>query len=171
MGRLGTGTRGAGAVALLAGLLVAARSPAAWSAAVPAPAAMPAKAGVPSHYQPDRFAGRAGRYYRGVWGVEALGVKWVESGDVIRFTYRVIDPAKARVLNDTSVEPALVAPGAGVSLVIPKMENVGPLRQTNAAEAGRAYWMAFSNKGRLVRRGDRVNVEVGAFHADGLVVD
>jgi hypothetical protein len=31
--------------------------------------------------------------------------------------------------------------------------------------------MAFSNKGRLVKRGDRVNVVIGKFRADGLVVD
>jgi hypothetical protein len=31
--------------------------------------------------------------------------------------------------------------------------------------------MAFSNKGRPVKRGDRVSVVIGAFHADGLVVD
>jgi hypothetical protein len=31
--------------------------------------------------------------------------------------------------------------------------------------------MAFSNKGRLVKRGDRVSVVIGQFRADGLVVD
>jgi hypothetical protein len=31
--------------------------------------------------------------------------------------------------------------------------------------------MAFSNKGRLVKRGDSVNIVIGQFHADGLVVD
>ena len=37
--------------------------------------------------------------------------------------------------------------------------------------AGKSYWMAFSNKGRLVKRGDRVTVVIGPFRADGLVVD
>jgi hypothetical protein len=58
-----------------------------------------------------------------------------------------------------------------VSLVIPVMEKVGQLRQSQPPEAGRSYWMAFSNKGRPVKRGDRVGVVIGAFHADGLVVD
>jgi hypothetical protein len=31
--------------------------------------------------------------------------------------------------------------------------------------------MVFSNKGRLVKRGDRVNVVIGEFRADGLGVD
>jgi len=33
------------------------------------------------------------------------------------------------------------------------------------------YWMAFSNKGRLVKRGDRVDVVIGQFRAEGLTVE
>ncbi len=51
------------------------------------------------------------------------------------------------------------------------MEKVGQLRQSSTSQAGKSYWMAFSNKGRLVKRGDRVNVVIGKFRADGLVVD
>jgi hypothetical protein len=131
----------------------------------------PPVTGAPSHYQPDRFAGRAGTYYRLVWGVDSLSVKWTESGEMIRFSYRVLDPDKAKALNDQKSEPALISPRAGVSLVVPAMENVGKLRQSNEAEEGKSYWMTFSNKGRLVKRGDRVNVVIGKFRADGLVVD
>jgi hypothetical protein len=31
--------------------------------------------------------------------------------------------------------------------------------------------MAFSNKGRVVKRGDRVDVVIGAFRAENLIVD
>jgi hypothetical protein len=134
------------------------------SAAQPAPAR-------PPHYQPDRFAGRAGEYYRLIWGVDALVVKWTESGEVIRFSYRVLDPAKAAPLNDKRSEPLLNDPKAGVQLVVPSMEKIGQLRQSSTPEAGKSYWMAFSNKGRLVKRGDHVNVVIGKFRADGLVVD
>jgi hypothetical protein len=131
----------------------------------------PAAAGAHSRYRPDRFAGRAGEYYRLIWGVEALTVKWTESGEIIRFSYRVLDPDKAKVLNDKKSEPSLIDPHAGVSLVVPSMEQVGQLRQSADPEQGKAYWMAFSNKGRLVKRGDRVDVVIGQFRADGLVVD
>lgn len=124
-----------------------------------------------ARYQPDRFAGRAGLYYRVVWGVDSLSVKWAESGEVIRFTYRVLDATRAMTINDKRLQPSLIDPEAGVSLVVPAMENVGQLRQSAPPENGKSYWMVFSNKGRLVKRGDRVNVAVGAFHADGLVVD
>ena len=124
-----------------------------------------------SRYHPDRFAGRAGTYYRLIWGVEGLGVKWAESGEVIRFSYRVLDPEKAKTLNEKRNEPSLIDPQAGVQLVVPSMEQIGPLRQSGAPEAGKAYWMTFSNKGRLVKRGDHVSVVIGNFRADGLVVD
>jgi len=55
--------------------------------------------------------------------------------------------------------------------VVPALENVGQLRQSAPPEAGKSYWMVFSNKGRLVKRGDHVSVVIGDFHADGLVVD
>jgi hypothetical protein len=125
----------------------------------------------PHKYMPGRFAGRAGKYYRLVWGVEDLSVKWVESGEVIRFSYKVLDAAKARALNEKANQPTLTDPKAGAQLVVPQMENIGQLRQSSAPEAGRSYWIAFSNKGRLVKRGDRVIVQIGPFKADGLVVD
>ena len=125
----------------------------------------------PSRYQPDRFAGRAGKYYELTWGVDSLNVKLVESGELVRFSYRVTDPARAQVLNDKQNEALLNDPKAGVSLVVPVMEKVGQLRQSATPEAGRSYWMTFSNKGRRVARGDRVDVVIGTFKANFLVVD
>jgi hypothetical protein len=110
-------------------------------------------------------------YYEGVWGVDSLSVRAVESGEIIRFTYRVLDAAKAKQLNDKKSEPFLIAPRSGVKLVVPQMEKVGQLRQSSTPEAGKTYWMAFSNKGRPVKRGDRVAVVIGNFRADGLVVE
>jgi hypothetical protein len=133
--------------------------------------AKPATSTQQSRYHPDRFAGRAGTYYRLVWGVDLLAVKWTESGEVIKFTYEVLDPAKAKTLNDKKNAPELIDPHAGVKLVVPSLEKVGQLRQSATPEAGKTYWMAFSNKGRHVKRGDHVNVVIGKFHADGLVVD
>jgi hypothetical protein len=148
--------------------------PPAGSAKKPGPAARP-KAAVASYatqrYQPDRFAGRARTYYRLVWGVDSLAVKWAESGEVIKFTYRVLDAERAEVLNDKRAEPSLIDPQAGVSLVVPSLENIGLLRQSVPPENGKSYWMVFSNKGRLVKRGDHVNIVIGSFHANGLIVD
>lgn len=122
-------------------------------------------------YQPNRLPKRAGMYFQGVWGVDALSVKAVESGEIIRFTWRVLDAGKAKPLNDKKLEPWLIDPQAGVKLVVPSLENVGTLRQSSTPESGRSYWMAFSNPGRRVKRGDHVSVVIGQFHADGLVVE
>ena len=90
---------------------------------------------------------------------------------MIRFTYRVVDPEKAKPLNDKKVEPTLICPDRSVSLVVPTLEKVGQLRQSATPEAGRSYWMAFSNKGGIVKRGDRVNIVIGNFRADGIEVE
>jgi hypothetical protein len=142
----------------------------------PAPAAKSAPtlakpAGAPSRYLPNRFAAKAGRYYKLVWGIEALSVKWAESGEMIRFSWRVVDPERAAVLNDKKIEPSLNDPKAGVSLVVPVLDKIGQMRQSAPPEAGQSYWMAFSNKGRVVKRGDRVDVVIGPFRAENLAVD
>jgi hypothetical protein len=136
-----------------------------------APVGPPPAGGAAARYQPNRIARRAVAYYGLTWGIEAPSVKSVESGEIIRFTYHVIDADKAKVLNDKKAEPFLIDPQAGVKLVVPSLEKVGQLRQSSTPEAGKSYWMAFSNKGRLVKRGDRVNIVIGLFHADGLVVN
>ncbi len=95
----------------------------------------------------------------------------MESGELIRFSYRVLDPERAKALNDKQTEPALIAPDVHAKLVIPSLEKVGQLRQSSTPESGKSYWMAFSNPQRTVKRGDRVSVVIGQFQADGLVVE
>ena len=114
---------------------------------------------------------RAKMYYEGVWGVDSFRVKYTESGEIVRFSYRVVDPEKATAVNDKKAEPTLIDPQAGVSLVVPAVSNVGKMRQTSTPKAGMTYWMAFSNVGRRVKRGDRVEVVIGHFRAEGLVVE
>ncbi len=141
-------------------------------AAQSAPPAPRRSVNAPSaRFRPDPFAGRAGIYYKLVWGVDSPSVRTVESGEIVRFSYRVIDPDKAKQLNDKKFEPSLIDPQAGVKLVVPSLEQVGALRQSAPPEAGKVYWMAFSNSGRRVKHGDRVNVVIGQFHADGLMVE
>ena len=129
------------------------------------------KVGGPTQYPRYRFSHRAKLHYGLVWGVDSLSVKSVESGQIMRFAYRVLDPEKAKTLNDKKVEPYLECPRARVKLAIPQMPKVGKLRQTGTPEEGKLYWMGFSNKGNFVRKGDRVNVVIGQFRADGLIVD
>ena len=141
------------------------------SSAQPASTQRTAATAQHSRYKPTRFPKRANMYYESVWGIDSIGVRTAESGELIRFNYRVVNADKAKPLNDKKAEPTLIDPKAGVKLIVPTMEKVGQLRQTAPPEAGKVYWMAFSNKGRVVKKGDRVNVTIGKFHADNLVVE
>ena len=146
-----------------------AQTPPAPQANVPPSHAAPAAA--PYRFQPTRYSKRVNEYYGLVWGIDSLSVKWVESGELIRFSYQVVDAEKARLINDKKSEPFLVDPQAQVKLVIPSLEKVGQLRQSSTPITGKSYWMGFSNRGRLVKRGDRVTVQIGNFRAGGLVVE
>jgi len=160
-------------VVLANGMLLSvalAQTPAGAPNAPVAATAKPVASSARSAYVPNRFPKRARNFYELVWGVDSLAVKSAESGEVIRFTYRVLDANKAKPLNDKKVDPFLIDEKARVKLLVPSLEKIGQLRQSSTPEAGRSYWMAFSNKGRLVRPGDRVNVVIGNFRADGLVV-
>jgi hypothetical protein len=95
-------------------------------------------------------------YYDLVWGIDSLSVKAVESAEIIRFTYHITDADRAKALNDKKAEPVSIDPQARVKLVVPAPEQVAQLRQSSPPQVGRSYWMASSNSGSLVKRGDRV---------------
>jgi len=97
-------------------------------------------------------------------------VKWGESGEVIRFSYRVLDADKAKILNDKKFEPSLIDPQAGVKLVVPSMENVGQLRQSAPPEtASRTGWSFPTRPAGEARRPRRRRDR--RISRDGLVVD
>ena len=110
-------------------------------------------------------------FYQSEWGIDDLHVKALESGELIKFSYEVLDPARSKTLNDKLQDPTLIFPAGHIKLVIPSLEKVGQLRQVSTPIAGKTYWMAFSNPGRRVKRGDRVDIGIGAFHAEGLFVE
>lgn len=124
-----------------------------------------------SPYRRTKLTDRARDFYPAVWGIDRLRVSSTSSGNLIRFSYRVLEPKLAKSLGDHESTPYLYAPRSHAILQIPTMEKIGQLRQLNAAEIDKEYWMAFSNKGNLVRPGERVNVIIGKFHADGLLVE
>jgi hypothetical protein len=140
-------------------------------AASPAPAATPASAGSPAAHEPSHFPKREQSYYQLFFGVDSIAAKAVESGELIKFSYRVLDAEKARPLNEKTNEPVMFDPAINAKLIVPSLEKVGQLRQSSTPEAGKSYWMAFSNPGRVVKRGDRVSVTIGQFHIEGLVVE
>jgi hypothetical protein len=171
-------TRITALAALLAGSFVASTALAQSDAAVQAPAApaarnatAPPAARKASPYRTQKLTEKAKNYYVAAWGVDKLKVSYTSSGNLIRFSYRVADPERAKVLGDRKSTPYLLGQKSRALLQIPVMDKVGQLRQTGTPQAGQEYWMVFSNKGNLIKPGDRVNVMIGSFHADGLMVE
>jgi hypothetical protein len=125
-----------------------------------------------SPYRPEGVTQSANAYYQAVWGIDNLLVRYTASGNLIRFSYRVVDSQRAKVLGDKKATPYLVGQRSHAVLQVPVMNKVGELRQTSAGTAAKQdYWMVFSNKGNLVKPGDRVDVIIGSFQAVGLVVE
>jgi hypothetical protein len=142
-----------------------------WSppAQAPKPKTAPPHAG--SQYHAASVPGSASQTYAAQWGIDTLRVEYTSSGNLLRFTYRVVDPKLAAPLADKKFTPSLYCPKHRAVLSVPVMEKIGPLRQAMGQEAGKDYWMAFSNRGQIVKPGDRVNVTIGSFHADGIRVE
>jgi hypothetical protein len=132
--------------------------------------AQPVSAASSSTRRMGAMSSHARDHYQLFWGIDSLDVKAVESGQLIRFSYYVQDATKAAQLNDKKANPFLIDEQARVRLEIPTMEKVGQLRQSSTPETGKSYWMVFSNKGGIVKHGDRVSVVIGNFRADGLYV-
>jgi len=141
-------------------------------AQAPTTAATPAiKTAKSSPYHGMKQSEKARNYYQAAWGVDHLRTTYTSSGNLIRFSYRIVDPKLASSLGDHELTPVLYAPRSHAMLQIPTMEKIGQLRQMGGNEANKEYWMVFSNKGNLVRPGERVDVIIGKFHADGLLVE
>jgi hypothetical protein len=126
---------------------------------------------VASHYQNTRGTAKSKHYYSEVWGVDKLRASYTSSGNLIKFSYRVIQPKLAKTLGEHENAPELIGIRSNAVLHIPTMEKIGQLRQMSGAEADKDYWMVFSNKGNLVKPGDEVSVIIGRFRADGLIVE
>ena len=110
-------------------------------------------------------------YYGRRYGVDQLTVRSTASGSSLEFRYRVLDPDKAAVLQDKRLRPVLIDRATGARLTVPTVEKIGELRQAVEPEAGREYWMIFSNPGKLVKPGSRVDIVVGPLRVSGLYVE
>ena len=170
------------AVRLLTALIAGGLAASALAAQAEAPQSAPAAAPVPGSAMlaTENGAGvthavprseRAEWFYSARFGVDQMHVKYTASGASLEFRYRVVDPDKAAALVDKRATPILTDQKSGLRLLVPTMEKIGALRQEATPEVGREYWMVFSNPGKIVQRGNRVDVKVGYFQVRGLVVE
>jgi len=116
-------------------------------------------------------SGREALMLRRLWGIEDIHVRSTASGALVRFSYRVVNAGRAKTLNDKKMHPYLIVRKTGEKLEVPVTEKIGQLRQTAEPEAGREYWIVFTNAGRQVVPGDHVDIVIGTFRASELVVE
>jgi hypothetical protein len=155
---------------LIAAACLAIAAAHAGSASTTPPAPKAATAGG-SPYVRSAQSDTAAARYTIEWGVSDMHVRLTSQGTLVRFTYHVVDAAKAKALGDKAAAPKMFNPRTHAELQIPVMEKIGELRQTTGFESGKDYWMVFSNTGGLVKSGDRVAVRAGTFYVEGLLVD
>src|SRR5215469_16820534 len=95
-------------------LLLAVVYPGAMASSIPATPAATTQSH--SRYVPNHSPRKASEFYSLVWGVDSLSVRAVESGSLVRFSYRIVDPAKAAVFNNKQVEAFLDVPAYRIRL-------------------------------------------------------
>src|SRR3954464_3924939 len=86
----------------------------------------------PSHYATGGMPTSARNYYTSTWGVDQMSAQLAESGQLVRFSYRIVDTRLAKPLLDKVSSPSLLDERAHAVLSVPTMEKVGPLRQSGA---------------------------------------
>lgn len=122
----------------------------------------------PQHESTDRELTEAEKEF----GVRVESLRLSSGGYMLDFRYQVQDPEKARPLLERKAKAHLFHPKSGAWMAVPTPPKVGSLRQkTTEPEPGRIYFMIFANPGQFLRPGDEVNVVIGDFTAEGVVIE
>jgi len=105
------------------------------------------------------------------WGIEIASIRLTAADHMIDYRYRVLDADKATDLFERQIKPHLIHQKTGKVLSVPETAKLGPLRNSNAPQVGKIYWMFFGNAGKLVQSGDEVTVVIGEFRVEDLVLE
>jgi len=109
-------------------------------------------------------------YMKRKWGVELTFVRATAAGYMIELRYKVLDPGKAAPLFVRKTKPVLTHIETGLQLAVASPAKSGPLRSSDEPLPDHTYWMLFANPHRIVKAGDRVNLQIGDFAVEGLIV-
>lgn len=105
------------------------------------------------------------------WGIEVTSLRMSANDHMVDFRYRVLDAKKADNLFSKGDKPYLVEQKTGKVLAVPRTAKVGPLMSNYQHKQNRIYWMFFGNRNGLIKTGSKVNVVIGEFKAENLVVE
>ncbi len=114
---------------------------------------------------------RKNTYIKRRWGVEIIHVRQAAAGYMLEFRYKVHDADKSKILFKRQIKPLLTHIESGAKLIVPTPAKTGALRNSNMPLQGRTYWMFFGNPATLVKKGDHVNIQIGDFLVENLIVE
>jgi hypothetical protein len=105
------------------------------------------------------------------FGIQVVSLRPTAAGQMLDLRFQVIDPEKAKAVLDKNKKAYLLDGITGKTLPVP-VTKAGSMRQTTPKpEAGRIYFMLFSNPNRMVKEGSSVSLVIGDFRKDGIMVD
>jgi len=113
---------------------------------------------------------RMNSFMKRQWGIEILYVRQTAAGYMLEFRYKVVDAEKAKALFNRQTKPVLIHERTGAQLIVPTPAKTGALRNSNIPLDDHTYWMFFANPGRLVQPGEHVDIQIGEFLVENLVV-
>jgi hypothetical protein len=113
---------------------------------------------------------RKNTYMKRKWGIEILYVRQAAAGYMLEFRYKVLDAKKAELLFNRQTKPVLIHARTGAQLIVPTPAKTGALRNSNTPLDDHTYWMFFANPGKLVQPGEHVDIQIGEFLVEKLVV-
>jgi hypothetical protein len=104
-------------------------------------------------------------------GIRVVSLRPTGGGQMLDLRFQVIEPEKAKTVLDKKKKAYLLDGKTGKTLPVP-VTKAGPMRQsTPKPEAGRIYFILFSNPGGMVKEGSRVSLVIGDFRKDDIIVD
>jgi hypothetical protein len=105
------------------------------------------------------------------FGIKIVSLRPTAGGQMLDLRFQVLDPEKAQPVLDKNKKAYILDGKTGKTLPVP-VTKAGSMRQTTPKpEAGRIYFMLFSNPGRMVKEGGSVSLLIGDFRKDGIIVD
>ena len=105
-------------------------------------------------------------------GIKPVAIRLTAGGRMIDFRYTVVDPAKSAPVFDRKTKTYLIDLASGGEFPMPEDTKLGPLRSSGRnPQAGREYFIFFSNPANILQRGSRVAVVIGDYRIENLTVE
>jgi hypothetical protein len=103
-------------------------------------------------------------------GIKIVGLRLTAAGHMLDFRYKVIDPKKAEYMLSRKNKAHLIDQTTNKVFGVKDVPKIGQLRQGSPTpEAGRVYFMIFSNSG-MIQAKSKVTLVVGDFRIENLTV-